>query len=408
VARTLVNDQSAQGYWYGHNYDGRQYPLETAQAIIILNRTVFSSGVPVAVAEGVPNPGVVGQIIALDGSDSFHQDPGKTIVSWEWDLDDDGVFDVSGPVVTTSFGALGDFPVTLRVTDETGNTDTTTVIVRITTPPIAPTADADGPYVFCPQAQPWFLDGTGSVNPDEGLAEPGQPGDTIQTYAWELDGLDNDFDEASGPQPDVTAFFTVLGVGNYLIQLRVTDTTATSYPSSGFGDLSDTDATQVSVKAASDPGCACIDDLSAAPEGAGIRLDWTDIGAAEYHLFRGTTSGGPYVFLASIGVTTYLDNDVVAGTTYYYVVRPAALNGDELCQSNEAHATAQLGPAAVSCDVDGDGDIDRADLSLISRSRNQPASGPDDPRDANGDGLITPADVKACIPQCTLPGCAIQ
>ena len=99
---------------------------------------------------------------------------------------------------------------------------------------------------------------------------------------------------------------------------------------------------------------------------------------------------------------------MVAGTTYYYVVRPAALNGDELCQSNEAHATAQLGPAAVSCDVDGDGDIDRADLSLISRSRNQPASGPDDPRDANGDGLITPADVKACIPQCTLPGCAIQ
>jgi len=62
----------------------------------------------------------------------------------------------------------------------------------------------------------------------------------------------------------------------------------------------------------------------------------------------------------------------------------------------------------VLCDVDGDGDIDRADLSLISRSRNQPASGPDDPRDANGDGVITPADVKACIPQCSRPSCAIQ
>jgi len=64
--------------------------------------------------------------------------------------------------------------------------------------------------------------------------------------------------------------------------------------------------------------------------------------------------------------------------------------------------------AVVVCDVDGDGDIDRADLSLISRSRNQPASGPDDPRDANGDGVITPADVKACIPQCTRPYCATQ
>jgi len=62
----------------------------------------------------------------------------------------------------------------------------------------------------------------------------------------------------------------------------------------------------------------------------------------------------------------------------------------------------------VLCDVDGDGDIDKADLSVISRARNQPATGPDDPRDANGDGIITPADVKACIPQCTRPGCAIQ
>jgi len=60
---------------------------------------------------------------------------------------------------------------------------------------------------------------------------------------------------------------------------------------------------------------------------------------------------------------------------------------------------------AATCDVDGDGDIDKLDLREISRARNTPASGPDDPRDANGDGMITPADVKACIPQCTLPGC---
>ncbi len=26
--------------------------------------------------------------------------------------------------------------------------------------PAAPTADAAGPYSFCPQTQPWFLDGT--------------------------------------------------------------------------------------------------------------------------------------------------------------------------------------------------------------------------------------------------------
>jgi len=66
----------------------------------------------------------------------------------------------------------------------------------------------------------------------------------------------------------------------------------------------------------------------------------------------------------------------------------------------------EAAPVTV-CDVDGDGDVDKVDLSLISRSRNQPATGPDDPRDANGDGLITPADVIACVAQCTNPGCAL-
>jgi hypothetical protein len=68
----------------------------------------------------------------------------------------------------------------------------------------------------------------------------------------------------------------------------------------------------------------------------------------------------------------------------------------------------EVPPEVLVCDVDGDGDIDKIDLSLISRGRNKPASGPDDPRDANHDGVITAADVKACTPQCTRPYCATQ
>ncbi|MCK7498449.1 MAG: PKD domain-containing protein [Comamonadaceae bacterium] len=65
----------------------------------MLNRTVFESGVPVAVAKATPNPAVAGQIVQLDGSTSFHQDGGKLIDSWEWDLDNDGAFDdACGPV----------------------------------------------------------------------------------------------------------------------------------------------------------------------------------------------------------------------------------------------------------------------------------------------------------------------
>lgn len=70
--------------------------------------------------------------------------------------------------------------------------------------------------------------------------------------------------------------------------------------------------------------------------------------------------------------------------------------------------SAEWTQAVARCDVDQDGDIDKVDLSRISRSRNQPALGPDDPRDSDGDGRITPNDVKVCLPQCTRPSCATQ
>jgi hypothetical protein len=64
-----------------------------------------------------------------------------------------------------------------------------------------------------------------------------------------------------------------------------------------------------------------------------------------------------------------------------------------------------LAHAAV-CDVDTDGDVDRLDLSLIIGARKTPAGGPDDPRDADGDGTITVLDARTCVRQCTLPRCA--
>ncbi len=339
VARTLVSDQSSGGYWWGHNYSSGQYPMETAMAIIMLHRTIFEAGAPVSVAQAIPNPGVVGQNITLDGSGSFHQDPGKTIDSWEWDLDNDGQYDdATGPIVVVSFPSLGSFVVGLRVTDDATPeaADDAMATVAITTPPVPPTADAGGPYALCPFAKPWFLDASGSNNPDEGVSEPGLPGDTIQEYAWDLDG-DGQFDDAFGPAPDVTAFFDAKGPGGYLVQLRVTDKTATSFPSSGMVNLTDTDSAQVVVKS----GCVCVNDLVARAKDGKVQLVWTYTGAPSYNVYRSTVSGGPYQFLANTTSTysTYLDSAVINNTTYYYVVREVALNTNEICQSNEASAT---------------------------------------------------------------------
>jgi PKD repeat protein len=342
LARVLVDRQNASGYWDFDNWPYVGEQTAAAWNLIILSPTVFEAGSPVAVAQALPNPAVAGQVVQLDGTGSFHTDPNKSIVKWEWDLDDDGTFDVTGPFASVSFPTLGQYPVTLKVTDNgvgsAMQTAETEVVIRVTIPPLAPTADAGGPYMLCPESTPWFLDGTGSINPDDGQSEPGMPPDRIQEYAWELDG-DNDFNDAFGPQPNVTAFFTSRGPGDYLVQLRVTDTTATSFPSSGQPNLSDVDSAQVHV--ARQGECERIGDLVARAKTGKVQLAWTDIGAHHYNVYRGTLASGPYMFLGQTDsrYSTYLDQTAVNDTTYYYVVRPADALDREMSQSNETSAT---------------------------------------------------------------------
>lgn len=63
---------------------------------------------------------------------------------------------------------------------------------------------------------------------------------------------------------------------------------------------------------------------------------------------------------------------------------------------------------AAQCDVNDDGFIDRGDVRAIAAARGQSATGPDDPRDADGNGTITVGDSRACVLQCSLPRCAPQ
>jgi hypothetical protein len=70
-----------------------------------------------------------------------------------------------------------------------------------------------------------------------------------------------------------------------------------------------------------------------------INLSWDAVdGAASYNLYRGTADGGPYpTVIDGLVVTNYLDADVTAETTYFYVVTAVAL-GIESTNSSQASA----------------------------------------------------------------------
>ncbi|NQT24947.1 choice-of-anchor D domain-containing protein [candidate division KSB1 bacterium] len=88
---------------------------------------------PVADANG-PYTGTVGQSITLDGSASYDPDSGDSIVSYEWDLDNDGQYDdATGVTVQNTWYSVYSGTIGLRVTDSFGETDTDNTIVTITT-----------------------------------------------------------------------------------------------------------------------------------------------------------------------------------------------------------------------------------------------------------------------------------
>jgi hypothetical protein len=90
---------------------------------------------PVADANG-PYFGIVGELITLDGSGSTEPDPWDSIILFEWDFDNDGIFDFASPTTGTTthvYDISGIFTVMLRVTDTFGENDmdSTTVDVRV-------------------------------------------------------------------------------------------------------------------------------------------------------------------------------------------------------------------------------------------------------------------------------------
>ena len=294
------------------------------------------------VIQAIPNPARPNQEIAFDGTASFHQLEGHNIVAWDWDFDNDGIYDASAPIATYSFAAAGTYPVTLRVTDDADTPAVATAVVNIVVSddPLPPTADAGGPYYYCPQTSPWLLSGSGSVNPDDGESESGTIPDAITAYAWDLDN-DGQFDDGVGETIDVSDFFAGLGTGQYLVRLNVTDNTADAFPSSGLGDLNGQAATTVSVLDAADARCNCLTDLAARPKATKVQLTWTDTGAARYNVYRSDDGGVSYQLIAqtSSRYSTYLDLGLTLDMTYRYVVNEVNVGGVETCQSPAVEVT---------------------------------------------------------------------
>lgn len=137
-----------------------------------------------------------------------------TIVSWEWDFDNDGFFDeATGATASWLFPGDGTFTVGLRITTSTSQTATTTQQVVVNpVPDVAFTA-------------PEVCEGNATILTDATVV-----GGTISTWEWDLDN-DNQFDDAVGS----SISNTYPGAATYTAGLRVvTDSGCASFVYQSF------------------------------------------------------------------------------------------------------------------------------------------------------------------------------
>ena len=89
------------------------------------------------------------------------------------------------------------------------------------------------------------------------------------------------------------------------------------------GTLESANSSQVSATPVAPPsGPAAPTGLNATAGNGSVTLSWNAVsGATSYRVHRSVTSGGSYALVGSPTGTTYPDNGLTNGTTYYYVVR---------------------------------------------------------------------------------------
>ncbi len=108
----------------------------------------------------------------------------------------------------------------------------------------------------------------------------------------------------------------------------------------------------------------------------------------------------------TVGAVSSADSDTVPAGD---VISQDPLAGAVVESGSAVDMVVSTGPVAgIPGDLDGDSDIDRNDLSIILAARNTPASGPDDPRDLDGDGMITALDARILVGFCTRPRCETE
>ena len=155
----------------------------STQASDDVKLTVVEAAI-LAEASVAPQQGGCQTVFNFDGGQSRHVFPDGEIVSYRWDFDGNGVWDINREAPSHTFGTFGTFNVRLRVEDLDGHFAEDTITVTTENGNRPPVPVTGGPYFAdSGERNGLDLDASGSTEPDVAC------GDRIVTYRWDLDNV---------------------------------------------------------------------------------------------------------------------------------------------------------------------------------------------------------------------------
>lgn len=134
---TLTGDKTTfeQGYYKtSGDYDGS---IATDQNDAAVYFSISDDYDPPTANAGYDQTVYVGDLVNFNGYCSSAS-AGSSISKYEWDFNNDGIYDAEGQIVSHTYNKKGTYTVVLRATDSLGVTDTDSLIVTVPNPP--PTA----------------------------------------------------------------------------------------------------------------------------------------------------------------------------------------------------------------------------------------------------------------------------
>ena len=161
---------------------------DVSVTVVVQNRP------PAALFTAFAGPAIVGAPTTVSASATYDLD--GTIVDYEWDFDDDGIYEQHGasPTAIHTFPTTGTYPVNLRVTDNGGASDVADVPLTVVATQ-APVAVIGATPQTTRPGVPVTFDPAGSLDPDLGGA--------IVSYAWDFDGDGTTDQTTTTPAPVV-------------------------------------------------------------------------------------------------------------------------------------------------------------------------------------------------------------